>query len=256
MVNRLEKIDSIITKKGFVRVKDLAQELNVSVMTIRRDLIKLENEGSIVRTHGGAYTNREVTEIDYQIRKTVRQSQKEAIGRKAYSMVLPGDSIFIDAGSTGALLAAAIDDLIRLTVVTYSIVVAQFLQKKLNVEVILLGGKLHSTTQSLIGPLTEEAIQKFKFSKAFLGTSGINLSEGLTVSTLEEITIKKQAALNSNQVIVLADSSKFNRYGLAHFLDFDQVDVIITDWELDATNIPILHSKGIQLIIADGDDKC
>jgi DeoR/GlpR family transcriptional regulator of sugar metabolism len=208
---------------------NLAVELGVSDMTIRRDLDKLEQQDVILRTHGGAYSNKEMVEVDFHIRETVCLSEKQSIGQKAFSILQQGESIFIDAGSTTFFLASSIDDTKRLTVVTHSIVVAQSLLSKVNVDTILLGGKVHNVTQSLIGPLTEESIRKFKFTKAFLGTSGINLSEGFTATTLEEIPIKKRAAINSKQVIVLADSTKLNRNGLSLFLEFSDVDMIITD---------------------------
>jgi DeoR/GlpR family transcriptional regulator of sugar metabolism len=126
---------------------------------------------------------------------------------------------------------------------------------KLNVDTILLGGKVHSATQSLIGPLTEEAVRQFKYTKAFLGTSGINLSEGLTISTLEEIPIKKEAAANSKQVIVLTDSTKFNKNSLALFLELHQVDIIITDWGLKESDRVTLEEAGIKIIIVEHGSK-
>ncbi len=251
MEERINKITELLAKRGYMSVLELAEVMNVSDMTIRRDLEKLDKEGLIRRTHGGAYIELSMLEVDYHIRETVYLPEKEAIGRKAYTLIQPGESIFIDAGSTTSFLASSIDDTKKLTVVTHSIVVSQALMNKHNVDTIMLGGKLHSATQSLIGPLTEEGLKKFKYTKAFLGTSGINLSEGLTISTIDEVPIKRQAALNSKRVILLADSTKFNKDVLAVFLRIDEIDTIITDWHLKETDRKILEEKGIEVLLAD-----
>jgi DeoR/GlpR family transcriptional regulator of sugar metabolism len=235
-------------------VASLASELSVSDMTIRRYLEKLEQEGYISRTHGGAYTSQAGVEIDYQVRETAHPVEKEAIGKLAYSLLNSGDSIFIDAGSTTSFLALAIDDTKRLTVVTHSIVVSKALLNKVNVDTILLGGKVHSVTQSLVGPLAEEAVERFKYTKSFLGTSGIDPVAGFTVSTLEEIPIKRFAADNSKQVIILADSSKLHTQGLALFLKFSQVDLVITDWGINEKHRNLLENEDIEVMCAESAD--
>lgn len=248
---RLKRINDLILRNGYMSVVNLASKLSVSDMTVRRYLEKLEQEGYVSRTHGGAYTSQVGVEIDYQLRETARPAEKEAIGKLAYSMLHPGDSIFIDAGNTASFLAIAIDDKKRLTVVTHSIVVSKALLNKINVDTILLGGKVHSVTQSLVGPLTEEAVGRFKYTKSFLGTSGIDLVAGFTASTLEEMPIKKIAADNSKQVIILTDSSKLHTQGLALFLKFNQVDIMITDWGIKKEDRKLLEKEGIEVICAE-----
>ncbi len=251
MVDRHEKIAAILARKGYRSVAELSEDLGVSEMTIRRDLEKLEQKGLIKRTYGGAYTGQEIIEVDYRVRETIRQQEKEIIGKKASSLIQPGESIFIDTGSTAAFLASAIDDTKRITVVTNSLVVAQTLETRTNVETIVLGGKIHRATHSLTGHLAEDAVKQFKFTKAFIGVSGINLNEGLAQSTLEEIQVKKLVIANSRQVIVLADSSKFNKDVLVIFSDFSRVDTIITDNGVQRDDVDILNEKGIKVIIAD-----
>jgi DeoR/GlpR family transcriptional regulator of sugar metabolism len=247
---RLKRINELVLKNGYMSVIDLAAQLSVSDMTVRRDLEKLELEGLISRTHGGAYTKQAGVVIDYHVRATVHPEEKESIGKLAYSLINPGESIFIDAGSTASFLALAIDDRKRLTVVTHSLVVAEALLNKVNVDAILLGGKVHSLTRSMIGPLAEEAVGRFKYTKSFLGTSGINLSEGFTASTLEEIPIKKTASENSKQVIVLADSTKLHTQGLSLFLNFCKVNMVITDWGMGEDDRKVLEKEGIRVLCA------
>ncbi len=251
MQDRLDKLMQILARRGYRSVSDLAQDLRVSEMTVRRYLDRLEQKSLITRTHGGAYTGLEMIEVDYRVRETVRQAEKEAIGKVAFSLIRPGESVFIDAGSTAAFLALAVDDTKRITVVTSSLVVAQALENRTSVETILLGGRIHSGTHSVVGPLAEEAIRPFRFTKAFLGTSGINLAEGLTQSTIEEIPVKKLVAANAKEVYVLADSSKLHRDVLVLFLTWEHVHGLITDAGISAADRAALEEKGIRVLVAE-----
>jgi DeoR/GlpR family transcriptional regulator of sugar metabolism len=216
-------------------------------MTVRRYLDKLDERALIKRTHGGAFAGQEMIEVDYRVRETVRRAEKEAIGRAAWALVQPGESIFIDAGSTAAHLALAMDDTRRITVVTSSTT----LEGKANIETIVLGGKVHAASHSVIGHLAEVAVQQFRFTKAFLGTVGINLQEGFTQSNVDEVPVKKQAAANSREVIVLADSSKFDQDVLFLFLRLDQVHTIITDSGVLPAHRAAMEEKGIRLVVAE-----
>ena len=251
MKERIDKVLEILARKGYRSVAELSADLAVSEMTVRRYLDKLENRALIKRTHGGAFAGQEMIEVDYAVRETVRRAEKEAIGRAAWSLVQPGESIFIDAGSTTAHLAFAMDDTRRITVVTASTTVLQALERKANIETIVLGGKVHAPSHSLIGPLAEEAVRQFRFTKAFLGTVGINLQEGFTQSNVDEVPVKKQVAANSREVIILADSSKFNRDVLVMFLRLEQVHVVITDPGVSPAHRTSLEEHGIRVIMAE-----
>ncbi|HEY9594025.1 MAG TPA: DeoR/GlpR family DNA-binding transcription regulator [Spirochaetia bacterium] len=251
MKERIDRILEILSRTGYRSVAELSADLGVSEMTIRRYLDRLEERQLVKRTHGGAWTGQEMIEVDYRIRETVHRGQKEAIGRAAWSLVEPGESIFIDAGSTNAYLALAIDGSRRVTVVTASTVVAQALEGKPNVETILLGGKVHGPSHSLVGPIPEEMIDRFRFTKAFLGTVGISLTDGFTQSNLDEVPVKKKVAASARQVIVLADSSKFDREVLVLFLRLDQVQTVITDSGIAADRRAALEERGLRVIVAD-----
>jgi DeoR family transcriptional regulator of aga operon len=251
MKERIDKVVEILARKGYRSVSELSSDLNVSEMTVRRYLDRLEQRQLIKRTHGGAFSGLEMIEVDYRVRETVRRTEKEAIGRLAWSLIQPGESIFIDAGSTTAYLALAMDDTRRLTVVTNSTTVLQTLEGKSNIETILLGGKVHALSHSLVGPIAEETVRQFRFTKAFLGAVGINLQEGFTQSNIDEVPVKKQVAANARQVIVLADSSKVNRDVLVLFLRLDQVHTVITDTGITPEDCAALEEKGIQVLIAE-----
>jgi DeoR/GlpR family transcriptional regulator of sugar metabolism len=205
MRDRIERIMEILARKGYQSVSELATELAVSDMTVRRYLDRLEEKGQIKRTHGGAYAGQEMIEMDYRIRETIDREKKEAIGRMAFSLIQPGESVFVDAGTTPSFLAHAIDDTRRLTVVTNSLVAASALEMRTSVQCLLLGGIVHGPTHSVVGQMAEEALGQFRFNRAFLGTSGIDLEAGLSQGTLEEIPIKRKAAQQSRQVVVLTN---------------------------------------------------
>jgi DeoR/GlpR family transcriptional regulator of sugar metabolism len=251
MKDRIDMVLGILARKGYRSVSELAEDLHVSEMTVRRYLDKLEQKELIKRTHGGAFAGQEMIEVDYRVRETVRRAEKEAIGRLAWTLIQPGESVFLDAGSTLAYLAAAMDDTRRITVVTNSTIVLQTLENRANIDTILLGGRVHAASHSLIGPIAEEVVAQFRFTKAFLGAAGINLEEGLTQSNVDEVPVKKRVAANSKEVIVLADSSKFNRDVLVMFLRMDQLHTIITDSGIPAEYRRSLEERGIRVLVAE-----
>lgn len=250
MKERYEKVVEILARKGYRSVAELSTDLGVSEMTVRRYLDRLEEGQLITRTHGGAFVGQDMIEVDYRVRETVRRAEKEAIGRAAWSLVQPGESIFIDAGTTTAYLALAMDDTRRITVVTNSTIVLQALEHRSSIETILLGGKVHAASNSLIGPIAEETVRQFRFTKAFMGAVGINLREGFTQSNIDEVPVKKMAAANAREVIVLADSSKINRDVLVLFLGLDQVHMVVTDKGISAEHRAALEERGIRVLVA------
>ena len=240
-------------RKGYRTVSELAVELNVSDMTVRRYLDELEKRELITRTHGGAFVGEEMIDVDYRVRETVRRTEKELIGKLASSLIESGESIYIDSGSTAVYVALAINDNTRITVVTNSMVVAETLESKSNIETILLGGRLHAATHSVIGPLTQDAVTQFRFSKAFLGAAGVDVSQGLSQGNLDEVPIKKMVAQNSKQRIVVVDSSKFRKQVLIMFLPFSEVDILITDAEIPDSDRKVLEETGVRVLIAGMD---
>jgi len=250
MADRMGKLLEILARKGYRSVPQLAEHLEVSEMTVRRYLSKLELQSLVKRTHGGAFAGQDMIEVDYRVRETVMRAEKEAIGRLAASLIQPGESVFIDSGSTAAFLAGAIDDTKRITVITNSTVVLQTLENKENVETICIGGKVHKPSHSLVGVLAEDAVKQFRFTKAFIGTNGVDLAYGFSQVNVEEVPVKKTVISNSQEVIVLADNSKFSRSVLMVFMRLEQAGTVISDWGLPAEHRQTLEEKGIHLIVA------
>jgi DeoR/GlpR family transcriptional regulator of sugar metabolism len=246
----MELIMDILARKGYQSVNELAAELKVSDMTVRRYLDRLEEKELIKRTHGGAFAGQDMMEVDFRIRETVYRTEKEAIGKAAFALIQPGESVFIDAGTTPAFLASAINDTKRITVVTNSLVVAHTLENRANVQCILLGGTVHGATHSTVGQMADEGLSQFRFNRAFMGTSAIDLNAGLSQGTFEEIPVKRKAARQSTQVVVLADSSKFDKQVTFLFMPLDQVQMIVTDAGMSEAVGQVMREKGIEVITA------
>lgn len=233
---RLEKILELISSRGFGGVSELSKMLNVSEMTIRRDMEKLEAEGHIRRTHGGALTEaKSQYELDFKLRKKRFADEKKNIGQIAAKQVKQGQCVFIDAGTTTLAMAEYLKLSGNMTVVTNSLPLYSELLDCKNLEVILIGGKILTSTMSLVGTLAQENLTVMRFDWAFLGTGGIDLERGLTHSTMEEIPIKKAAAESAQKVAVLVDNSKFGYNALSLFMPLDKIDVIVTNKSVEIT---------------------
>ena len=231
---RADWILDIISTSGFGSVSDLARRLEVSEMTIRRDLDKLEAEGHIRRTHGGAIAEqRTQVEIAYRDRKKRRAAEKEKIGALAARLVESGQRLFLDAGTTVLAMVEHLKKLKNLQIITTSLPIQAELIDSPGIEAILAGGQVLSSTMSLVGTLAQDNISTMRFDWAFLGTGGIDIERGLTHSTMEEIPVKKAAAASASKVAVLADHTKFAVQALALFMPIDDIDIIITDSPLE-----------------------
>ena len=239
---RAEIVLDHVSRTGFVTVSDLAQKIGVSEMTIRRDFDRLESEGLIRRMHGGAVVRPEMNvELNYLARLSQRSVEKTVIGRLAAELVHPGQTLFIDAGSTLLELAKHLKNIVGLTIVTNSLP-AQAELLKSNNEVLLVGGKILPLTMSLVGLIAEENVSKLHFDWAFLGTAGIDVKHGLTHSAFEEIPIKKLASKAAAKVAVLADHTKFGHKALSFFMSFEEIDAVVTD-QIDSKDAAFLKDS-------------
>ncbi|MHB9071368.1 MAG: DeoR/GlpR family DNA-binding transcription regulator [Sedimentisphaerales bacterium] len=241
---RLDAILDLISTSGFTSVTEVAQQMNVSEMTIRRDFDKLEAEGLIRRAHGGAIAeHRTQVELDYRARQQRRTQEKTRIGQIAASLVQDGQSVFLDAGTTVLAMVKFLKQMKNLHIVTSSLPVQMELTSCPNINVILVGGQIFPHTMSYVGPLAIENIQSMRFDWAFLGTGGIDVDRGLTYSTLEEIPVKKAAAASAAKVAVLADSTKFGYAALSLIMPINSVDFIITDKAVESVQQVLIERK-------------
>jgi DeoR/GlpR family transcriptional regulator of sugar metabolism len=250
---RLEPILDLIYTSGFTSVTEVAQQMNVSEMTIRRDFDKLEAEGLIRRAHGGAIAEHKTqVELDYRARQQRRAQEKMRIGQIAASLVQDGQSVFLDAGTTVLAMVKFLKQMKNLHIVTSSMPVQMDLMSCPHINVILVGGQIMPHTMSYVGPLAVENIQSMRFDWAFIGTGGIDVDRGLTHSTLEEIPVKKAAAASAGKVAVLADSTKFGYAALSLIMPIDNVDFIITDNAVEGVQQRLIELKSVTKILWPG----
>lgn len=228
---RYQYILNRLKQEGVVKSQELMKEMECSESTIRRDLDRLEEEGLLVRVHGGAKRVYEVEREQPFSEKTSKNIQeKQDIARYAASLVNDGDTIFLDAGTTTIQMIPYLKDK-AIRIVTNAVQHASLLADQNN-EVILIGGLLKNTTKAMVGATSAEQLAQYRFTKAFLGINGIDLEYGLTTPDPEEAVIKKQAIANSAKVFILADKSKWNKVTFDKIEDIENVTIISN--ELDA----------------------
>ncbi|WP_372595000.1 DeoR/GlpR family DNA-binding transcription regulator [Actinotalea sp.] len=236
---RQDLILAQIKADGAVRVADLVESLDVSDMTVRRDISELAQRGLVRRVHGGAVDSRPAAlEPAFQAKRELAGEEKAAIAEAALELVEPGSAIALSAGSTTHLLARLIADspAIRpLTVVTNSLPAADALHRPddHSLTVVLTGGT-RTPSDALVGPLATAALVSLRVDTAFLGVHGMDLEAGLTTPNLLEAETDRALVAAASRVTVLADHSKWGTVGLSRIVPLEQVDVLITDDGLPA----------------------
>ncbi|HUU96140.1 MAG TPA: DeoR/GlpR family DNA-binding transcription regulator [Phycisphaerae bacterium] len=247
---RQREILSQLGRGGGVRVAPLAKAFAVAQETIRRDLDKLESEGRLVRTHGGAVpvqNNRR--ELPFDLRKVTNLEAKKAIAARALRHVSEGDVIAVDASSTVHELARIIPDM-PLTVITNSLPVAAFLVDGVHIRVVATGGMLDAPSRSFTGTLAEHALERFNVNKLFLSAKGVDLARGLSEATDEQARVKRRMIDAAERTYLLADHGKFGVRSVVFYASPADVDLVITDAGTDAAVIEELTRMGVKTDIA------
>lgn len=236
---------------GHVNVQELSVQMNVSDVTIRKDLKQLEDKNLLFRSHGGASkTNPYANDKPVAEKERLNADEKQTIAKAAAAMIGHNDSIIIGSGTTMHALAKAIHPEQHLTVITSALNVALELSHHKNVEVLQLGGQLRQNSSSVMGPYAEQILADVSCSILFLGVDGIDLNMGITTTSLMEARLNQKMMDAAEVTVVLADSSKFGKRGLGKICTLDQVQHIITDSGITAETIAFLEEKGISVTIA------
>ncbi|MFN0135293.1 MAG: DeoR/GlpR family DNA-binding transcription regulator [Phycisphaerae bacterium] len=235
-----------VQETGGARVTELARELQVAEETIRRDLEKLDTDGKLLRTHGGAVPLEPDRELPYSIRETANLNAKRAIARLAVSHIREGDVIGLDSSSTVNELARILPDM-GVTVITNSLVAAMSLASKPRIRVISTGGQLDGPSVSFVGSLAEDSVSRFNINKLFMSTKGADVQRGLSVAADEHARIKRRMMDFSEQVYLLADHSKFGVRSVVFFAQLNEVRTVITDTGVIASVLDELANQGIRV---------
>lgn len=250
LVERHQHILDVLKATGSVQVVDLCQDLNVSSVTIRKDLQFLEDKKQLFRTHGGATLSNPYIGDRPVIEKVMLQSaEKEKIGHFAASLIEANDCILIASGTTVFYLARNIQPKGNVTVITGALNVAIEIAHHPNIEVIQLGGVMRKTSSSVTGTYAEKILDDFSCSKLFLGVDGIDLDFGLTTTNMNEAQLNRKMIAASRKTIVLADSSKFGKRGFGKICELDDIEQIITDSNISSRIVTELESKGIEVTV-------
>jgi len=244
----------IIMEKLYARqrvtIKELSEEMDVSEATLRTDLTKMEEEGLLLRTHGGAIlTNELENETTFSNRERKNKNEKTAIAKQAMQLISNAQCIMLDASSTALELARILKTTtMRLTVVTSGINTALELHDHPDITVILLGGIVKKGSYSLEGNLGTNILDQINIDLMFTSANGFSLETGLMDFSVYEVELKKAMIKASNKVIALLDHSKINKNSIATFASLDQIDLIITDCDISNENRKRLEKMDIELI--------
>jgi DeoR/GlpR family transcriptional regulator of sugar metabolism len=245
---RLDNLRELIRGKGVIRIEEICSQLRVSPATVRRDLDQLEESGAIRRVHGGAVSvESRLEEPLFDDKASIAAREKHHIAEAALQFVEPGDTIYLDGGSTVLEFAQLLHDRTNLTVVTNSLRAAHELAGR-GPRLILVGGELRRLSQTMVGPLTRCVLRELHVDKAFMGTIGLSLKEGMTTTDPGEAYTKELVMNQARQVILLADSGKAGKVAFARAGRLENVHVLVTDKQLDKHFAKELTKKGIKLV--------
>ncbi|WP_017257720.1 DeoR/GlpR family DNA-binding transcription regulator [Pedobacter arcticus] len=253
MINIAERHQLILNKlvkEDFVSVLGLCKELDVSPVTIRKDLKLLEEKNLLFKTHGGATLQNPYT-IDRPVneKEAIRSSEKLRIGETAAKLVNDNDSLIIGSGTTVLALARSLQTKLNLTVITAALNVAIELNRHPNIEILQLGGTMRKSSSSVTGSYAEQILRDFYCNKLFLGVDGIDLEHGLTTTNSTEAQLNREMIKVSQKTIVLVDSSKFGKRGFGKICAIDEIDHIITDSGILPSTLAALEGMGVKVTV-------
>ena len=240
---------------GFANIKDLSKRLEVSEMTIRRDLKALSMDSVVTLIPGGAVLKRnspvDIDEEKYLIQtaESVMLEEKIKISRKAASLIKPNDIIIIDTGSTTEKLPKFIPENMPVTIICYTLNVLFNVFENKNWKLVFSGGYFHNNTLMFESPEGIEIIKKIRANTAFIAAAGISEKLELTTPTLYEKNTKRAVIESSDTKILLVDSSKFGKIKISHFADLTDFDIVITDSGISKEWKEIIKNSGVKLYI-------
>jgi DeoR family transcriptional regulator of aga operon len=248
---RLDQIGTLLHEQGRVSVTDLSERFGVSAVTIRNDLGILEQQGHLVRTHGGAMALPDLgTELPaFALRKELHLAQKEKIGQAAAALVRDGDSIALDASTTAWQIARHLKDRRELTIVTNGLFVALEFLDSPSVTVVMPGGSLRTASASLVGDQGASILDRYHVQKGFFGAGGFTIEEGLTDTSQYEVELKQHMVRRSKQVIAVIDSSKWGQVTFSSLAAVDELDHVISDQAAPPDLVNNLRELGIRVTL-------
>ncbi|MHB1334826.1 MAG: DeoR/GlpR family DNA-binding transcription regulator [Candidatus Humimicrobiaceae bacterium] len=254
---RQAEILSLIDQKGFVTNKGLQEIFKVNQMTIRRDLKELSKQKMIMLVHGGAkdikLESKTTSEPFYKMKSFLNIGKKQSIGRTAVDYINDGNTILLDTGTTTFQIAENLKHkkINNLTVLTNDIKIANELCSLDNIKVFVLGGELRQHLYSLYGFFTVKFLEGLKVDKLFLAADAVNKETCISNANLDDVPIKQEMINCSKFVILVADSTKFNKEAFSKVCNWEKINLVITDNEVPEEYIELFKDKNINYKICD-----
>lgn len=249
-VERHRRLLDMLNAQGSIRTAAAARALGVTEETVRRDFEKLEAEGALIRSHGGA-VKLESMRREFSVEERARQHQAEKlrIARTAAARIRPGQTILFDASTTALQTAKLLPDQ-PLTVLTNALQTALALSQKPAIRVILLGGNFLSSSQSCTGWAAEQMLEQIRIDAAYISCRGFDATHGPSEATEEQARLKRAIVEHAEEVCLLADASKAGTRSSFYFAKPSDIDFWITDREPSPAFKAAISSKGPRILIA------
>lgn len=247
---RQQTILQLLEARGTLAIADLSARFSVSEMTIRRDLSQLESDGLLRRTHGGAVSTQSGSfEPPYALRSRLNLNAKRAMAAAVAEEIRDGQTLVLDGGSTGSAIAEALVGR-RVTVCALNMRAATILASSPETTVMVPGGQVRHGEQSFVGPAAERTLFDHRFDTYVMTASAVDVTAGVTEWNVEDAAVKRAALASSARCVLACDSSKFGQTAFARVAGLDQVDLIVTDSELDADQRRAVQVDGALLRLA------
>lgn len=231
-------------------VPQLCTEFSISSATIRNDLKELSDQGLITRVHGGAISNESVSyEPDTSEKQIKRIDAKAKIAEEAVKLIQEGDCIALDAGTTTYEIAKRLDTFTDLTVVTYDLEIAHYLDKNTKVNIIMAGGLVRKKFHYVTGDAAALTICDLNVDITFIAANGVSVDRGVTTPKMDTAKIKKILISNARNVVLVSDSDKIDNISFVKFADLKEVDIFITDIDADRKQILEFERRDVKVRI-------
>ena len=240
----------ILSKESTMKISELSDIFNTSMMTIRRDLDYLEQNGIVTRFHGGArLTKTDGVQPSFYERFEEFSNEKYQIGKEAAKLIKPGSIVFFDAGTTCLAIVEHIPEELNFTAITTGLITSVALCSKPNASIISVGGDIHNTSYSSVNHIAVNQITRFHANLCFISTKSVVVPDGTYEAVLPLIEVKEAIVKSSEHTVLLADSSKFENKSMCKAIPFSSIDTVISDGKLPEKYASQVRALGVELIL-------
>lgn len=248
-LDRMQRIITLVNKKEFITIKELADEIGISQATIRRDIARLDEEGHVKKVQGGVVSvNRNgFQEPALRTRKISNTEEKERIAEAAMKYIGDGEHVIFDSGTTLLTLAKKIKGVKDLTVITYDMLIAFELAQHPSIELLMAGGIMRKNFYSFYGYFTENMFSEMHVNKAFISCDALDIYQGIMSYNIDDITVKRCIIESADEVILLCDHSKLNIKTFINICPLSSVNRMIIGKEADPAIIAKLRENNIEI---------